>query len=282
MATSINTAFTAQWSDEVKQAYQQNKSKLRGTVREVNNVVGSTYNFHKLAAITANTKARDAALTYINPGQTLVTATLADSYAPILLDKLDEYKTNASFRSEFTSAAAAALARKTDTTVIAAMEALNTNPATLSGVFSLARLTEALTLLNGIDAAPEDRTLVVGASVISDAMAISQLTSSDFVTMQAIQNGGVGAALGFKWVMSNLLTKNALDANGGAAANQRHCFAFHKQAVGLAIGQDVKTTIDWNEERYAWSIVSSMSMGAVGIEQAGIIELCFTDTSGLA
>ncbi|BBL56998.1 phage capsid protein [Methylomonas koyamae] len=98
MATNITAAFIQQWNDEVKQAYQQKGSKLRNAVRSVTGVTGSTYNFHKLGSLSANTKTRDAALTFLNPTQAVVSATLADKYAAVTIDKLDELKTNESPR----------------------------------------------------------------------------------------------------------------------------------------------------------------------------------------
>jgi len=47
--TSVSNSFIEMWSDDVKQAYQQQQSKLVDTVRVVRNVTGSTYKFHKLS-----------------------------------------------------------------------------------------------------------------------------------------------------------------------------------------------------------------------------------------
>ena len=41
MSTSISTAFIKQFESEVHMAYQRMGSKLRNTVRQVNNVKGS-------------------------------------------------------------------------------------------------------------------------------------------------------------------------------------------------------------------------------------------------
>ena len=46
--TSVSNAFVTMFSDDVKQAYQQQTSKLVDSVRVVRNVVGSTYKFHTL------------------------------------------------------------------------------------------------------------------------------------------------------------------------------------------------------------------------------------------
>ena len=47
MSTSISTAFIKQFESEVHMAYQRMGSKLRNTVRQVNNVKGSQARFQK-------------------------------------------------------------------------------------------------------------------------------------------------------------------------------------------------------------------------------------------
>lgn len=273
MSTSVNTSFITQWNDEVKQAFQQKGSRLRDAVRVVTGVTGDTYKFHKLGTASSGTKTREAELTAVNPTHSVISVTLADQYSPILLDELDQLKTNADMRREYVMASANALGRWTDGVINTALLASNTNGTTLSGGLTFAKITEALTLLNSVDADPEDRYLIVSAKQISEALALSSLTSSDYVTMRNVMNGSIDSALGFKWIMSNQLTKDNLDAAGGAQANTRHCFAIHKNAVGLAIGQDLKTEINYVPMRDATLVNSKISLGAGVIEATGVIEI---------
>ena len=46
--TSVSNAFTTMFSDDVKQAYQQQTSNLMDAVRVVRNVTGNTYKFHTM------------------------------------------------------------------------------------------------------------------------------------------------------------------------------------------------------------------------------------------
>lgn len=273
MASNITSSFITQWNDEVKQAYQQTGSKLRVAIREVNDVVGSTYKFHKLGSIAANTKTRDGSLTFIDPAQSVATVTLADKYAPITIDKLDEFKTNASFRKEYVMATSAAIGRDVDDTIIAALMASNTNGTTLTGGMTQTKILEAVELLNAIDADPSDRTFAIGAKQLTEMLNIASLTSSDYQNVKALVNGQIDTALGFKWILSTRLIKDNLNAAGAAQNNTRHCFAIHKQAAGSAFGQDVKTTIEWSPDRYGYNVVSTVSMGATVIEPTGIIEV---------
>ena len=66
MAATIDQGFVTQFESEVKLAYQQMGSKLRGTVRLKSNVVGSTVRFPKLGAGTAAAKARNGNVPVMN------------------------------------------------------------------------------------------------------------------------------------------------------------------------------------------------------------------------
>lgn len=264
MSTSINSAFIQQWSDEVKQAFQQKGSKLLDNVRQARNVTGSTYNFHTLGTVTANTKSRDANITALNPTHAVVTATLADYYAPIYIDKLDELKTNIDTRKEYVQVTANAIGRKVDDVIITAAASATNVTATATGGLTFAKLQEIVTFFNANDVDPEDRVLVVGAKQLTEALGITQLTSTDYVQMQAIMNAGIGTALGMKWVLSTRLP---------IATNNRTCFAFNKQALGVAIGQDITTEVNYVPEKVSTLINSYVSLGSVIVENAGITRM---------
>ncbi|WP_157272535.1 phage capsid protein [Azonexus hydrophilus] len=264
MATSTNAAFIAQYSNEVKQLWAQNDTRLMDTLRVHKNVVGSTYNFHRMAAVVANTKSRDAAITALDPTATQVTATLADYYAGIYIDKLDELKTNANLRAEYAKAAVGAINRKVDDVIITELANAANTTATVAGGLTLAKILECVTYLNTNEVDPEKRVLVIGAKQISEALAIQQLTSSDYVQVQAILQAGVGSALGMKWIMSNRLPK--------VSAN-RTCFAFNGDSIGLAVGQDVTTEVNYIPERVAYLTNSYVSLGAKIIDDLGITKM---------
>ncbi len=262
MATNITNAFITQWSDEVKQAYQQKGSKLRSAVRTVSGVTGSTHKFHTLGAVVANSKTRDADITPLNPAQGTATATLADKYAGIYLDKLDQQKTNADFRRENVQASASALGRATDDLIVTAMDASNTSITTTAGGLTFAKILEAVEALNTSDVPMEDRFLVIGAKQLTEALNISTLTSADYMSIKGIMTGEIGQALGFNWIMSTRLTL------GSPAI--RNCYAINKQGLGLAVGADVTTEVNYVPEKVSYLVNSFMSMGAVTIENTGV------------
>ena len=120
MANTIDTAFIKQFETEVHIAYQRMGSKLRNTVR-TSNVTGSVARFQVIGKGVANTKSRNGNVTPMELAHTTVEATMADFYAPEYIDKLDELKTNINERQAVAQSAAAALGRKTDELIYAAM-----------------------------------------------------------------------------------------------------------------------------------------------------------------
>ena len=94
MAATITQAFITQFEAEVHLAFQRMGSKLKNTVRVINNVVGNTVRFQKVAKGSASTKARHAEVVAMDLTHSYVDATIADYYASEYIDKLDLLKTN--------------------------------------------------------------------------------------------------------------------------------------------------------------------------------------------
>ncbi len=264
MAVTITPSFVKQWSDDVKQDFQQRSSKLLENVRVHRDVIGSTYGFHKLASVEATTKARNADVTGLDPVSSVVNVTLADFYASVYLDKLDETKTNVDLRREYVQSVSAALSRKVDDVIISALDAATATTSTVTGGLTIPKIIEAMTYLNVNEVNPEDRILVISPKQLGEALQITQLTSADYVALQAIQKANIGSAFGFTWVVSNRLPK---------ATTNRTCFAFNKQAIGVAIGADISTEINYIPEKVSTLVNSFVSIGAGIVDNAGITKI---------
>ncbi len=94
----ITIADTKRYERDVKEAYQRQGSKLRGTIRTVTGVIGADTTFQKVGKGTADTKARHGLVPVMNLDWSNVTCTLTDRYAGDWTDKLDALRTNVSER----------------------------------------------------------------------------------------------------------------------------------------------------------------------------------------
>jgi hypothetical protein len=264
MANTIDTAFIKQFETEVHIAYQRMGSKLRNTVR-TSNVTGSVARFQVIGKGVANTKSRNGNVTPMELAHTTVEATMADYYAPEYIDKLDELKTNINERQAVAQSAAAALGRKTDELIYAAMDAAGGTA--IHDTSSALEIADLLSLFEtmGLNDVPEDgqRYLAMNPKGYADLFGISQFASSDFVGEQNLPFAGgmtMKEFMGFKVFSTSAVT---------AGKN----IAYHTSSVGLGINADVQTEVNYVAEKASHLATSMMSMGAVGIDANGICEV---------
>jgi len=274
MATSITNAFITQFEAEVHMAYQRMGSKLKNLSRTVNGVNGNTVKFQKVAKGSANTKARHAEVVAMDLDHSNVSATLTDYYAADYVDKLDELKVNIDERQVVANSAAYALGRKTDSVITSVMEnatkLANNSSGTGTGM-NLGKAQAMMELFNTNDV-PDDqqRYWVVGPKQWSDLINLDQFSRVEYVGEGELPYAGGMTAkrwLGFLWfVHSGLETSGSTD---------RHTVAFHKSSIGMGIGSDVKTEVNYIPEKVSHLITSMLSIGGVLIDSDGIrIQKC--------
>jgi hypothetical protein len=292
--TSISQSFVTMFSDDVKQAYQQMSSKLVDSVRVVRNVTGSTYKFHKLSkggsiknkarfedltAMSDTSKSFTGSPAGVYTGGTaqnsIVTATLNNFHSAEYVDDLDLFKTNIDLRSTFSTAIASALSRAVDQEII---DTLNTNATTDQSPFNIAGLTKANLLLvherlNSLDVPANDRVLVISPAALTDLLTDTNLVSAadGQIANGALATGFIPSVFGFRVVISNLLS------NSGTTAGVRTCFAMQKEAVGLALAQDITTRIDYVPQKASSIVLGSMSGGAAVIDTDGVVTVNITE-----
>ena len=191
---------------------------------------------------------------------------MADFYAAEHIDKLDELKININERQAVAQSAAAALGRKTDELLIAAMDAgaSATQVNSTGAALDKADMLQTFELF-GMNDVPEDgqRYIAMHPKGFADLFNINEFASSDYVGPQNLPFAGgmtMKEFLGFKIFSTSAVT---------AGKN----FAYHTSAVGLGINSDVQTEINYVPEKVSHLATSMMSMGAIAIDANGIYEL---------
>jgi len=265
MANTIDQAFIKQFETEVHMAYQRMGSKLRNTIRSTN-VSGSTARFQKIGTGSATTKSRNGNVTPMDLAHTNVEVSMSDYYAAEYIDKLDELKTNINERQAVAQSAAAALGRKTDELIIAAMDA-GANSTQIHDTGSALAKADLLSLFETMGTAdvPEDgqRYLAMSPAGYADLFQINEFASSDFVGPQNLPFAGgmtMKEFLGFKIFSTS------------AVAGGKN-FAYHTSAMGIGINSDVQTEVNYVAEKVSHLATSMMSMGSVAIDDNGIYEV---------
>ena len=274
MSATITNAFITQFEAEVHMAYQRQGSKFKNLVRTVNGVSGESVKFQKVGTGEASTKARHSEVVAMNISHTNVTATLADYYASDYVDKLDELKTNIDERSVIANNAAYALGRKTDSIITDAMSSATTlannagasggSPATDMNIDKFKEMQE----LFGTNSVPDDnqRYWAIGPSQWADLLADDQWTRSEYIGTAELPFSGMNYTakrfLGFlTFVHSGLDTSGSTD---------RHTICWHKTSMGLGVGSEVRTEVNYIPEKVAHLMTSYLSMGSIMIDTNGI------------
>lgn len=269
MAITTSDIFITQFADEIHQLFQQKESKLLSAVRVHRNVTGNTYKFPRLGKVTANTKATAADVTNLEPVHDFKTATLADSYAPIYLDKLDTLKTNVSLREEYARMTVAAINRKVDSVIVTALD--GGSPSTITtttGKWTYARHLEGVTKLQQNEAFEDERFMVLDPFSLSQMFNEVKVISGDYTTLMPVMKGEIGNLFGMGIIVHNGLTVDAVPT-----PDATQCYMWNKSAVGVAVGQDVATEINYVPQKVSWLVNTMVSLGAVVIESAGVVQI---------
>jgi hypothetical protein len=265
MANTIDVAFIKQFESEVHMAYQRMGSKLKNTIRN-QQVSGNVVRFQKIGTGSASTKSRNGSVTPMELVHTNVEASMADYYAAEYVDKLDELKTNIDERQAVATSSAAALGRKTDELIYAAMDA-GANGTQIHDTSSAIEKADLLSLFEtfGTNDVPEDgqRYLAMHPKGFADLFLINEFASSDYVGEQSLPYAG-------GMTMKNFLGFNIFSTSAITAGKN---IAYHQNAVGIGVNSDVQTEVNYIPEKVSHLTTSMMSMGALVIDSNGVYEV---------
>ena len=274
MAINLSTAFVTLFDAEVKQAYQAS-AVLRPAVRIRSGVEGSTYKFPKIGKGVAQIRIPQTDVTPLNVTYSQVTATLSDYIAAEYSDIFMQAKVNFDERRELVKVVSNAIGRRQDQLIL---DALTASSATSVGNdiggsdtnMNVAKLREAAKVLNANNVPMDNRHIIIHANSLASLLSETAVTSSDFNTVKALVQGEINTFLGFTFHVLGDRTEGGLIKDG---SNDRTCFAFHKDALGLAEGIAPKTEINYVPEKTSFLIASMFSAGAVAIDDEGIVKI---------
>ena len=271
MSISIDKSFIKQFEADVHLAFQQMGTKLRATVRTKTDVKGSSTTFQRIAKGIAGTKSRHGLVPVMNLEHEPVECVLNDFYAGDWVDELDELKTNIDERRVVASAGAYALGRKSDELIIAELNKATNVVAEDNAGMTKAKILQAIEYLNINDVLDDGQRFgVVGVHQWNELLSLKEFSNADYVGENYPLLSGAESR---KWLGINWILHNALPEKDGV----RSCFIYHKNAVGHACGQEVKTDITWSGERAAHFVSNCMSQGAALIDNAGVVKILCDD-----
>mgnify|MGYP000262368283 FL=1 len=277
MAVGISNAFVQLFDAEVKQAYQSSRA-LAGLTRERANVEGNQVKFPKIGKGTATVRVPQTDVTPLNVTYSQVTATMSDYIAAEYSDIFSQQKVNFDERRELVQVVGNAIGRRMDQLVLDALNASGTSLTVATSIggagtnMNIEKLIEAKKLLDANNVPSEGRCMIIHANNLAGMLGETEITSSDFATVKALVSGEVDTFMGFKFV-----TLGDRDEGGLPKPSTRTCFAFHKDAIGMGIGMNQKSEINYVPEKTSFLVSSMFSAGAVAIDDEGIVKISATE-----
>lgn len=274
MAVQISNAFVTLFDSEVKQAYQGQRA-LAGLTRE-RTVEGSTVKFPKIGKGTATVRVPQTDVTPLNVSYSQVTATMEDYIAAEYSDIFNQAKVNFQDRAELVQVVAGAIGRRMDQVIIDALVAssgTNTVSNDIGGTdtnLNVAKLRAAKKAMDAKNVPAEGRVIIAHANNMDALLAETAVTSSDFNTVKALVTGEVNTFLGFRFVSLGDRDEGGLAIDG---SNDRIVYAFHRDAMGLGIGMNQTSRVDYIPEKTSYLVASMFSAGSVAIDAEGITKI---------
>lgn len=276
-STNTNAAI-ASYDTEVKQSYQ-GAAYIRNRVRVKSGVVGQTYDFRRMGTGLATQHTSSELITPADYSHTKLPATLTNWRVGDYTDLFDQAETNIDERAELGQANGKSVGRAEDQLIIDALDAATSIAGTvdedLGGTNSLinaVKLRRAKRYLMAQQARGGEHSILVNALALEGALSETEITSADYQTFRALVDANLDekVAFGFKWMVIEDRDEGGLPTG---STNIRLCFAFDKSAVGLAVGIEPRTYVDWVGERLSYLSQAVIKAGSTVIDPNGVVEV---------
>ena len=135
---------------------------------------------------------------------------------------------------------------------------------------NVAKLRETKKKMDAKNVPGEGRTIIAHANNMDALLAETSVTSSDFNTVKALVTGEVNSFLGFNFVSIGDRDEGGLAIDG---SSDRIVYAFHRDAMGLGIGMNQQSRVDYIPEKTSFLVASMFSAGSVAIDAEGITKI---------
>lgn len=301
MSQQVTEAFVQQFNTNVMHLSQQKGSRLADKVRKESQK--SKAQFFDRIGLTAAVKrtGRHAATPQMDTPHSRRMVTMEDYEWSDLVDDQDKIRMLIDPTSEYALAASWSFGRSKDDVIIAASVAASyggetgqtaiTHPnsqkyaANNGAAFTDLNVATLRKIKKMMDAKEIEgkRYMVVTSSQIDALLGQTEVTSSDYNSVNALVKGEVNTFLGFDFVRTErvgLTTSTVASATTGAVGagasvvGSRACFAMSEAALLMSVGEDFVTKMSERDDLgYAMQVYARMSIGATRMEEEQVVEV---------
>jgi hypothetical protein len=242
-------------------------------------VVGDTVKFPKVGKGQASIRVPQTDVTPINAAFSQVSVSLSDYVAAEYSDIFNQQKVNFDERQELAQVVGNAIGRREDQILIDALDAASagttvaktvvTSGSATASNLNVGKIIAAKKALDAANVPATDRHFVIHANNLAGLLGDERAISSDFQTLQALVQGQINTMMGFQFHIVGDRDEGGLPLS----TNDRTCFAFHRSALGCAVGIAPKTEINYIPEKTSFLVTAMLSMGAAAIDVEGIVDV---------
>lgn len=277
MSKELSSVAVQEFDSMVKHAFQ-GMGLLKDTCTLRNNVVGDQYKFRRMTKGLANQKSTSDLVTPMDIDHEFKVATLSNWNAPEYTDIFDAQEVNFDEKQELAYTIAGALGRRCDQLIIDAADAstpLTTAVAAGAANLTMAKVIDAQVALRDQGVPNSDLHAAIEAFGLGGLLNDEKASSSDYQNVKALVAGEIDTLAGFKFKVIETRAEGGLTE----AANIVDSWFYSKSAIGLAIGLDMNTKIDWIAERTAWLTNGIMKAGSVVRDEGGLVKVQYDKTA---
>lgn len=271
MAKVIDPVVATYYENTVKVAYQSGAT-LRPYVRVRTSISGATAEFPRIGRGMARPHVPASPRVPMGAQYAKAVATLSGWDATEYADQLDAGDIVFNEVPVLSQTVGNGLGRREDQLIIDALVAAFSAATIPAGGVGMTetKLRQIVRLFDERAVPRDDRYLVVSAAVYDQMRAIPTITSRDFGATEVWRTGQLPVVLG----MNVILIDNARPEGGlPLSGTTRQCFAFDRNAVGLATSKEPAVEIDWIPHLAAWQVSGRIKAGACVIDPEGVIRI---------
>ncbi len=294
MSAQVTESMVQQYGTNFRTLYQQKMSRLAPWCQMEPNIVGQSKSVERVGKAEAyDITSRGADTKYVEVPHSRRWLDLQDKGWAELVDELDKIRMLADPTSPYAALAVMALNRAKDDIILTAargnartnvgLTALPTSQKIAVGAANLT-LAKLLTTKEILDTNEVDddasmamdgqskneesaRVIVVNAKMLTNLYGTTEIKSVDYNSVKALADGAINTFLGFRFVRSERIAKDATATTGYAVAWSRSCIA-------LGLGKDIVSSIDvLPGKNYSAQIYARMSIAATRLEDEGVVEI---------
>ena len=276
MSRNLTANEVNSFDSRVKKAYEMG-ALLRGTVELANNIVGATHRFNRMGKGMATRRIDQTDVVPMNIVHGNTTATLEDWNAAEYTGVFNQQKVNYKEQDKLAMIIANAIGRREDQLILDALDAAATNltvGVNIGGAntgLNTAKCRATSKELNkmGVPRMKGERSIVISAEGLEQLLGDSDANTVDKNAVKLLYDGEINYWVGLSFVMMEDRDEGGLPI----VANERTNFAYHRAAIGLAVGINMRTEVNYVPVKTSYLANGLFSAGSVHIDAEGIVEV---------